>query len=132
MPLQKEIWTVFAREQQAVFTFVHSNGDSEPRVTNDLVILWYHFVEHYADIDQHAGDPDDVMLYMYQRPVMLYRLVSRRYPVIIALVVFLGFAALILIAFAGYYAWNISVGLTGNDRTKLAELNSSTAFNHEV
>jgi hypothetical protein len=46
----------------------------------------------------------------------------RTFSVMPAIAAFLGIAAVVVSAFFGYHAWNISVGLTGNDRHKLSQL----------
>ena len=53
----------------------------------------------------------------------LLKFAMRRFPVVPAISAFLAVCAVILMGFFGYNAWNISSGMTGNDRHKLAEVN---------
>jgi hypothetical protein len=53
----------------------------------------------------------------------LLKFAMRHFTILPAIAVFLAAAALVLMGFFSYNAWNISCGVTGNDRHKISELN---------
>lgn len=55
--------------------------------------------------------------------VALVKFAMRKFTILPAISVFLAVAAIVVSCFFAYNAWNISWGLTGNDRHKLSELN---------
>lgn len=58
----------------------------------------------------------------------LLKFTMHHFTVLPAIAVFLAAAAIILTGFFGYNAWNISCGMTGNDRFKVSEYNREVAL----
>lgn len=58
----------------------------------------------------------------------LLKFAMRQFTILPAIAVFLAAGAIVLMGFFGYNAWNLSCGLTGNDRHKLSELNRRIAI----
>jgi hypothetical protein len=87
-----------------------------------------HLQEHdEVNGDQHVPHAGNiVMLRKDMRALMKFAM--RHFTILPAIAVFLAVAAMVLMGFFSYNAWNISCGLTGNDRHKIQELNRMIAL----